>query len=231
MVRIGGMQKVSLIDFPGMLSAVVFLNGCNFRCPYCHNPDLARGDSACRVGEADLLGYLDARRELLDGVVISGGEPTLQPGLPDLCRAIKALGYAVKLDTNGSFPDVLEVLFQGGLVDYVAMDVKTDPDHYSPTLCLGNPAAAVRASIQLIMASGLPYEFRTTCFRPMIDAAIMSRIAMLIKGAQTFAIQKFCAKETLDPDAGAARDHFFDEDELLHLKAIVAPMVERCFLR
>lgn len=231
MVQIGGLQKVSMIDFPGVLSAVIFLSGCNLRCPYCHNPGLARGENRTLISETQVLRYLDARRDLLEGVVLSGGEPTLQSGLPDLCRAIKERGYAVKLDTNGSFPDVLGSLIGEGLVDYVAMDVKTDPDHYAPGLCPQDPAAAIKASIQLIMASGLPYEFRTTCFRPMVDAGIMSRIAMLIKGARTYAIQKFCAKETLDPGAGSSRDHFFDDDELLHLKAIVEPMVECCFVR
>jgi len=231
MINIGGLQKVSMIDYPGRLSAVIFLSGCNFRCPYCHNPQLARGETHGRVSERDVLTYLDARRSLLDGVVLTGGEPTLQGELPDLCRAAKARGYAVKLDTNGSFPDVLQTLIREDLLDYVAMDVKTDPDHYAPALCTQDPEAAIRASIKLIMASGLPYEFRTTCFRPLVNAQAMARIGALIKGAETFAIQKFCAKETLDPDAGSNRDYLFDDNELLCLKAIVEPMVEYCFLR
>jgi pyruvate formate lyase activating enzyme len=231
MVQIGGLQKVSMIDYPGKLSAVIFLSGCNFRCPYCHNPALARGETAGKISEEDVLAYLEARRDLLDGAVISGGEPTLQPELPNLCRTIKALGYAVKLDTNGSFPDCLQALIQDRLIDFVAMDVKTDPDHYAPSLCASNQAAAIRASIKLIMASGLPYEFRTTCFRPLVSARKMGRIAVLIKGAKTYAIQKFCAKETLDPGAGSSRNHFFDDNELLHLKAIAEPMVDFCFVR
>ena len=231
MVRIGGLQKVSMIDFPGRLSAVVFLSGCNFHCPYCHNPELARDDVRALMPEGDVLAYLDARRGLLEGVVFSGGEPTLQPGLGSLCRAAKQKGYAVKLDTNGSFPDVLRALIQEDLVDYIAMDVKTDPDHYAPSLCAQDPGTAVKTSIRLIMASGLPYEFRTTCYRPVIDESAMTRIARLIKGAQTYAIQKFCAKETLDPQAGSHGNHIFDENELLRLKAIVEPMVEYCFVR
>jgi anaerobic ribonucleoside-triphosphate reductase/anaerobic ribonucleoside-triphosphate reductase activating protein len=215
----------------GRLSAVVFLSGCNFHCPYCHNPELARRDSDQSVPESDVLAYLKARRGLLDGVVLTGGEPTLQKGLPDLCRAVQALGYTVKLDTNGSAPEVLQTLIRENLIDYVAMDVKTDPDHYAPSLCRQNPAAAIKASIQLIMASGLPYEFRTTCFRPLVNAETMASIGGLIKGAETYAIQKFCAKETLDPDAGSSRDHIFDDNELLGLKAIVEPMVECCFVR
>jgi len=231
MVRIGGLQKVSMVDYPGTLSAVIFLSGCNFHCPYCHNPELARDQGDAQIAEADVLAYLDARRDLLEGVVLSGGEPTLQPELPDLCRAVKARGYAIKLDTNGSFPDVLQALIRERLIDRVAMDIKTDPDHYAPSLCTPNPAAAIRSSIALIMRSGLPYEFRTTCFRPLINDQTMGRIAALIKGAKAYAIQKFYAKRTLDPDAGSSRDHFFDDNELWHLKAIAEPMVDYCFVR
>ncbi len=231
MVKIGGLQKVSMIDFPGRLSAVVFLNGCNFRCPYCHNPKLARGDIDDPIPESDVLAHLDARQGLLEGVVFSGGEPTLQPGLADLCQAAKDRGYAVKLDTNGSYPEVIAALIRNGLVDYVAMDVKTDPDHYAPALCPKDPSAAVKASIKLIMASGLPYEFRTTCYRPVVNAKIMARIGHLINGAQTYAIQKFCANETLDSDAGSQKDHLFDDNELLKLKAIIEPMVDCCLMR
>jgi pyruvate formate lyase activating enzyme len=231
MVQIGGLQKVSMIDYPGKLSAVIFLSGCNFHCPYCHNPELAAVAAVTRIAEEDVMSYLDARRNLLDGVVISGGEPTLQPGLPDLCRALKACGYAVKLDTNGSVPDMLQALIRDRLIDCIAMDVKTDPDRYAPVLCTPDPAAAIRASIALIMRSGLPYEFRTTCFRPLVSALTMGRIASSIKGAKAYAIQKFYAKETLDPDAGSTKDHFFDDSELWHLKAIADPMVEYCCVR
>ncbi len=231
MVQIGGLQKVSMIDYPGKLSAVIFLSGCNFHCPYCHNPELAAVAAVTRIAEEDVMSYLDARRNLLDGVVISGGEPTLQPGLPDLCRALKTRGYAVKLDTNGSVPDMLQALIRDRLIDCIAMDVKTDPDRYAPVLCTPDPAAAIRASIALIMRSGLPYEFRTTCFRPLVSALTMGRIASLIKGAKAYAIQKFYANKTLDPDAGSTRDHFFDDNELWHLKAIAEPMVEYCFVR
>ena len=231
MMHIGGLQKVSMIDYPGKLSAVLFLSGCNFHCPYCHNPDLAAGTAGARIAEEDVMAYLDVRRNLLDGVVISGGEPTLQSGLPDLCRALKARRYAVKLDTNGSRPEMLGALIQDRLIDCIAMDVKTDPDRYAPALCTPDPAAAIKASIQLIMRSGLPYEFRTTCFRPLISATTMGRIASFIKGAKAYAIQKFYAKKTLDPGAGSTRDHFFDDNELGYLKAIAEPMVEYCFVR
>lgn len=231
MVHIGGMQKVSMIDYPGKLSAVLFLKGCNFHCPYCHNPELAGSQAAAGIAVEDVLAYLEARKNLLDGAVVSGGEPTLQPGLPDLCRALKARGFSVKLDTNGSIPEMLQTLIRDRLIDRIAMDIKTDPERYAPVLCAPDPAAAIRASIALIMDSGLPYEFRTTCFRPLVSARTMGRIASIIRGAKAYAIQKFYAKKTLDPDAGSTRDHFFDDDELWHLKAIAEPMVEYCFVR
>ncbi|MBL0713702.1 MAG: anaerobic ribonucleoside-triphosphate reductase activating protein [Desulfosarcina sp.] len=230
-IDIGGLHKVSLVDFPGRVSAVVFLNGCNFRCPYCHNPDLAKGAAAGAVAAETLRDYLEARRGMLDGVVITGGEPTLQPGLMRFCESIRSMGYPLKLDTNGSRPEVLRDLIASRLVDYIAMDIKTDMETYATMTGHIKIAARIRASIDLIMASGVDYEFRTTCVRPLISPPVMTRIAALIKGARVYAIQKFYAKETLDPDCGSRRNDHFDDDELLNLKAIAEPMVECCVLR
>lgn len=230
-VDIGGLHKVSLVDFPGRVSAVVFLNGCNFRCPYCHNPDLARGRTRQAVAVETLGRYLAARQGLIDGVVITGGEPTLQTGLKHLCRAIRSLGYPVKLDTNGSRPQALAALIDAGLVDYVAMDVKTDPAHYAAVSPRQDVAGRIRASIALIMESGIDYEFRTTCVRPLVSIPVMARIAALLAGARVYAIQQFYAKETLDPDCGSQRNDRFDDDELRNLKAIAEPMVDCCVLR
>ena len=132
----GGLQKNSLIDYPGKVSCVLFLSGCNFDCPYCHNPDLAKDSSLCPVllDEKAVFDFLQRRKGFLDGVVISGGEPTLQKDLLVLCKKIKELGYLIKLDTNGSRPQVIKRLIDEGLVDYIAMDIKTDPFHYSPLI-------------------------------------------------------------------------------------------------
>jgi pyruvate formate lyase activating enzyme len=230
-IDIGGVHKVSLVDFPGRVSTVVFLNGCNFRCPYCHNPDLARGLAGGLVAAEAVRSYLETRRGLIDGVVITGGEPTLQPGLADFCAAIRSMGYPVKLDTNGSRPACLEGLIARRLVNFVAMDIKADPAAYGALSPRKDIGARIRASIDLIMNSGVDYEFRTTCIRPLITPSVMARIAGLIRGARVYAIQKFCAKETLDPDCGSHRHDRFDDDELRNLKAIVEPMVECCVLR
>jgi pyruvate formate lyase activating enzyme len=135
---LGGLQKTSLIDYPGKLSCVLFFSGCNFDCPYCHNPQLARG---CRVGfpstiETQLYRFLKRRRTVLDGVVLSGGEPTIQKDIYSACLRLKQMGYPVKLDTNGSRPQVLRRLLDEKLVDYIAMDIKTDPLNYSPVFKL-----------------------------------------------------------------------------------------------
>ena len=133
-MRIGGLQKNSLIDYPGKVSCVLFLSGCNFDCPYCHNPDLVRGSLSCHpfLDEKAVYEFLKRRKRFLDGVVISGGEPTLNKNLFRLCEKIKQIGYPLKLDTNGSQPQVIKRLINEGLVDYIAMDIKTDPLHYSP---------------------------------------------------------------------------------------------------
>ena len=136
LMRLAGLQKNSLIDYPGKASCVLFLFGCNFDCPYCHNPDLVRGGLSCHASldEKTVYEFLERRKGLLDGVVISGGEPTLDKDLVFLCEKIKQIGYPLKLDTNGSQPQVIKRLIQEGLIDYIAMDIKTDPLHYSPLI-------------------------------------------------------------------------------------------------
>ncbi len=230
-VDIGGFHKVSLVDYPGRVSAVVFLNGCNFQCPYCHNPDLARGAAGGAVAAESVFSYLAARRGLLDGVVITGGEPTLQPGLANFCDTIRSMGYPIKLDTNGSRPECLASLITARRVDYVAMDVKTDLPAYAAMSTEREIAARIRTSIDLIMDAGVDYEFRTTCIRPLVSVPVIKRITSLIKGARVYAIQKFYAKKTLDPNCGSDRNAHFDDNELRNLKATAEPMVDCCVLR
>lgn len=178
-MRIAGMQKLTLLDYPGHTAATVFTAGCNLRCPFCHNGELtgaveavagrAEGGSAPfpETPVEDALAFLRTRRGLLDGVCISGGEPLLQPGLADFCRAVKGLGFAVKLDTNGTLPDRLRALLDAGLVDFVAMDVKNAPSRYAETTGVADLGIApVLESMRLLMAqdpsTGASYEFRTT---------------------------------------------------------------------
>ena len=188
---IGGVQKISLIDFPGRISCVLFLTGCNFHCPYCHNPELARGFPAddLLITPDQFFAFLESRRSLLDGVVISGGEPTLQDDLPAVCAAVKNLGFPVKLDTNGCRPHVIRHLVTEGLVDYVAMDIKTDPRRYFPVFQSEDGQETLRESIRIIMASAPSYEFRTTCARPITDEVVIDAIARSIEGADRYVLQ------------------------------------------
>ncbi len=227
---IAGVQKNSLIDYPGKISCVVFLSGCNFTCPYCHNPELAQGRYPQRISLDDFEAFLLPRRQLLDGVVISGGEPTLSPQLIDLCQLIRRAGLAIKLDTNGSRPRVLKKLIDSRLIDFIAMDIKTSLDRYGPPLAALPEQDHIIASIRLIMDSGLAYEFRTTCAPPFVDQEIIIRIARAIEGARQYMLQPFRPAGVLQPDffAGAKP---FSLEQMECLRAVAAPWVTHCVIR
>jgi len=229
--QIGGLQKTSFIDYPGKISCVIFLSGCNFECPYCHNPSLVKGRQKATITADAIMDFLYKRRGLLEGVAISGGEPTLSPGLIPLCKRIKRLGYPIKLDTNGSRPRVLASIIREGLVDYIAMDIKTIPGHYSTFIKKGFAGQEIIQSIHLIMESGIDYEFRTTCVRPIINKRIMEEIAGLIKGARLYVLQRFVLKNVLRPEFFHGPEDGFNEEELFQLKTIVEPWVKRCIVR
>lgn len=177
-MKITGLQKMTLLDFPGKVACTVFLQGCNFRCPFCHNSDLLGPESDQHISKDALLDFLKKRRGLLDGVCITGGEPTLQPDLKELIADIKALGFAVKLDTNGAKPEVLKDLVGAGLLDYVAMDIKNSPSRYAETAGLPRfPLEKVEESIRFLIAGALPFEFRTTVVEEFHDDTAMEEIA------------------------------------------------------
>jgi len=226
-----GLQKTSLIDFPGRVSSVVFLTGCNFSCPYCHNPELARGQFPDCISMTALIGFLAPRRSLLDGVVITGGEPTLWPDLALLCRALRDLGLAVKVDTNGSRPDALKTLIQAGLVDYIAMDLKTAPENYGPPLCAEDAGPAIRESIEAIMTGGVDYEFRTTCVSPFVNETHMQAMVSAIQGARRLILQAFNPSKTLDPGFGPPHRHSLSMEQMLSLQSLAAPLVAECIVR
>lgn len=249
---IGGFQKNSLIDFPGTIACVVFTRGCNFTCPYCHNPDLVTGtagpDGAGSSGVSDsnrldpsrsdnldqkkILKFLDKRKGIIEGVVVTGGEPTLQADLTDFIQTVRQMGYKIKLDTNGTAPRILDTLFEQGLLDYLAMDIKTDTDHYP--MVMKNPEQLDRVieSISLIMEKASAYEFRTTCARPFVTPAIMENIGKMIQGAASYILQP-CSRnvDVLDPDFAAVDDHFLSVDDMDALKAAVLPFVANTRIR
>ena len=167
-MKITGLQKMALLDFPGRIACTVFLQGCNFRCPFCHNSELLGPEGETAISVEELLSFLNKRRGMLDGVCITGGEPTVQRDLPDLLRAVKALGYPVKLDTNGSNPAMLKALVGEGLVDYVAMDIKSSKEKYG--LTAGVPGLAmdkIEESMVFLLEGTVDYEFRTTVVREL----------------------------------------------------------------
>ncbi len=232
-MQLGGLQKNSLIDYPGKLSSVIFLSGCNFDCPFCHNPALARGSAACPADltAANIYAFLKQRQGFLDGVVISGGEPTLQLDLEDFCRQIKGFGFAVKLDTNGSRPKVLERLIDEKLVDYVAMDLKTDPVLYKSYIRAGYGPDPILDSIRILMASGIDYEFRTTCVKPIVTLETVENISRLIQGARLYALQHFRSSDVLHPEFFGGIENEYSDEELQQLKAVASPWVTECILR
>jgi pyruvate formate lyase activating enzyme len=229
----GGIQKNSLIDYPGKISCVLFTVGCNFDCPYCHNPELATGvvnDSAV-LSQDKTLDFLEERIGFLDGVVISGGEPTLHEDLVCFCEKINQMGYPVKLDTNGSHPRTIEKLIKQGLVDYIAMDIKTDPLTYAPHIRKHHDSDSILNSIQTIMASPVAYEFKTTCIRPLIDGKIIKTISRRIKGATRYALQQFQDTGVLHPEFFERYPGQYKEEDLLEFKDIAAPWVQECIVR
>ncbi|MBW6511997.1 MAG: anaerobic ribonucleoside-triphosphate reductase activating protein [Desulfuromonadaceae bacterium] len=198
-MTIKGFQGTSLLDFPGRIAALVFYGGCNLRCPYCHNPQLIDApDELPDYPEDELLNNLRRRRKFIDGVVISGGEPTLAPGLLPLLREIRALGLQIKLDTNGLRPAVLKAALAEGLLDYVAVDLKTLPERYGELGGEGGDIQSFAGGVTMLMASGVDYEFRTTCVPGWIDAETIDTLGKTINGARRWALQQFVPEHALD---------------------------------
>ena len=188
-MRIGGLQKLTLLDFPGHVACTVFLQGCNFRCPFCHNTSLVLGTDA--VSETEILDFLKKRQGLLDGVAVTGGEPLLSAQIGTLLAKFKELGYRVKLDTNGSFPQRLRDLMERGLVDYVAMDIKNSREKYDLTAGASGFLPAVEESIALLKQGLIPYEFRTTIVDELHEPKDFSAIGQWLSGAQAYYLQGF----------------------------------------
>jgi pyruvate formate lyase activating enzyme len=199
-MMIFGLQKMTLLDFPGHVACTVFLGGCDFRCPFCHNFDLACGKMSPVMDEDEFFGFLGKRKGLLDGVAITGGEPLLHQGIDIFIRRIRDMGYLVKLDTNGYHPEMLKKLADEKLVDYIAMDIKNSPEKYAKTSGLDViDMEKIKTSIGVIMNSHIPYEFRTTVTAQLHSASDFEEIGKLIQGADAYYLQQFVSRETV-PD-------------------------------
>jgi pyruvate formate lyase activating enzyme len=199
-MRIGGFQKLSLSDFPGRPAAIVFTQGCNFRCPFCHNGALIpeTPEDGLLIPEEYVLSYLKSRAGLLDGLVITGGEPTLQDDLEDFIRKVRKQGYRIKLDTNGSRPGVIERLIEADLVDFISMDVKAPARFYSRLTGVAAPVGDIGRSIVLISASGIDHEFRTTHVERLLSDNDLHEVAGMIPEGSAFRLQAFRPLNALD---------------------------------
>ncbi len=222
-MQIHGLQKLSMVDYPGKLAATIFTGGCNLRCPFCHNALLVtRLAESPRLDPAEVLRFLRSRRGLLDGVVLTGGEPLLQPDAADFLREVKAMGFPIKLDTNGCYPKALGEILERGLVDYVAMDIKNRPEKYAATVGLSHfDLKPVEESIRLIRSNAPDYEFRTTVVQEFHTPEDISAIGSWISGAKTYCLQNFedsgnlignglhgFTQEEIEPLRQAAQPHF-----------------------
>ena len=191
-MRIGGIQKLTLLDYPGKVACTVFTVGCNFRCPFCHNASLVtHTEDAPDLGEEDVLSFLSKRKGIIEGVCITGGEPLIWPETVDLLRKIKSMGYSVKLDTNGSFPKRLADIMDAGLADYIAMDIKSSPQNYALAAGSENALESVKESVLLLLNGKIPFEFRTTVVKGLHTPADIEDIAAWIVGAERYYLQGF----------------------------------------
>lgn len=226
---IGGMQKLSLIDYPGKLSCIIFTRSCSFRCHYCHNPELVLPELfQGPISENFVIEFLESRKGKLDGVVITGGEPTIQNDLLEFMSKIKNMGYSVKLDSSGICPELLENAIKLKLVDYIAMDIKAPLKKYSLVAGVNIDTEKIKRSIEIIKNSGVDYEFRTTIVESQLSFDDIMEIAKLISGSKKYILQKFRSGNTLDNSF--ANESTYTDDQFESIRNKVSEYVS-CSVR
>ena len=189
---INGFQKLTLLDFPGHVACTIFTGGCNFRCPFCHNASLVVGEASEKYEEDEILAYLKKRKGILDGVAISGGEPLLQKDIIQFMKKVKDLGFKIKLDTNGSFPEKLSEIIDSSLCDYISVEIKNSPNKYAETVGrMGYTAERIEETIRLLASGNIPYEFRTTVVKELHDENDIAEIGRWISGCDRWYLQSF----------------------------------------
>ena len=228
-MKIGGFVKQSLSDFPGQIAAVIFTQGCNLRCPYCHNPELLSLSVCGQIPWEDVWDFLKLRKNQLDGVAITGGEPLLQPDIDEALMNIKSLGYSIKLDTNGTLPNRLKDLLQNHLVDYIAMDLKSSSDLFHKTAGKAIPFDNILQSIEIIRTSGIAYEFRSTLIEGIHDLDEVNTMAQTIAGADVYFLQTLSGFETLNPEYKQKKG--FPKSIMTQFQFIAENHVTQCRLR
>lgn len=228
-MHISGIQKLTLLDYPGKLACTIFTDGCNFRCPFCHNASLVLPDrEKQRIDESELLSFLKKRQGILEGVAVTGGEPTLQPDLEDFLAKVKALGYKIKLDTNGTRPDVLSRIIENGLADMIAMDIKNSPEGYMAATGCAVDMQCLERSKELLLLGKTEYEFRTTVVRGIHTKESLISAAKWIKGAERYYLQQFKDSGDLILPEGLSA---FDENEMHDLCDAVREIIPTAELR
>jgi pyruvate formate lyase activating enzyme len=229
-MKIGALQKVSLIDYPGEICAIVFTQGCNFRCPYCHNPELVNPEmyGECLL-EEEIFSFLAKRKGKIDAVTITGGEPTIQNDLIDFVKRVRKTGYAIKVDTNGSHPEVIEKLISMKLLDYIAMDIKSPADKFKALTKSDIGYHTITQTIELIMKSGISYEFRTTVLKKLLDENDIVNIAHSIRNARLYVLQQFVPSKVLD--RGLMQYESYSQEELESLRKKITKSVSNILIR
>jgi pyruvate formate lyase activating enzyme len=236
-MQIGGLQKTTLIDYPGKIACTVFLIGCNFRCPFCYSSELVLPEKIERqpkISEKDFFNFLKKRKGLIEGVVICGGEPSLNKELPKFCQKIKKLGYLVKLDTNGSNPKLLGKLIDEKLVDYVAMDIKGPKEKYYKIVGMleGENEKLIKKiekSINILKEGKVDYEFRSTIVPTLHTKEDVIEMAKWIRGAKRYYLQNFRPEKTIDPKFEKIKP--YPQEFLLEIQNAIAPFFEVCQVR
>lgn len=228
-MNISGIQKLTLLDFPGKLACTVFTSGCNFRCPFCHNAALVLPGMSDHIGEQEVLSFLKKREGILEGVCITGGEPCLQPDLEAFIGKVRDIGFAVKLDTNGSFPEKLSSLLEKGLLDYVAMDIKTSKERYSEVCGVQNEKLLenVQKSVEILKSSSVPHEFRTTTARELQTKEDFEKIGRWLSGEKRYFIQQYEASGELVGDEMTP----YEKEELTEFAKVMKNFVENVEIR
>jgi pyruvate formate lyase activating enzyme len=231
-VKIGGLQKLTLIDYPQKVACTVFLSGCNLRCPWCYSPELVLPEKIKKhpqIEEADFFDFLDKRKGKLDGVVVCGGEPTIYSGIYEFIGEIKKRGFLVKIDTNGLNPDTLKKLVRQKLLDYIAMDVKLPLSRYKELSKDKLDSKRVKESIDFIMKSGIDHEFRTTVIPDVHGKKDIQEIGEIIRGANKYYLQNFFPEKTLEESFLLKEP--FSEEKLEEFKKVASLFVEKCEIR
>lgn len=229
---VGGLQKSTLIDFPGRIAATVFLCGCNFRCPWCYSPELVlpeKIDLQPKVSEEEFFGFLKERQGLLEGVVVCGGEPTIHKDLPEFMGKIKKLEFLVKLDTNGSDPQMIKQLIDKKLIDYVAMDIKGPKERYKDFIGRKIDIEKIQKSIDILKEGLVDYEFRSTLVSSLHGKEEVLKMARWISGAKKYYLQNFRPEKTLNPKFEKVSS--YSDKALLEIKKTVAPFFDTCEIR